>query len=158
MHPVAALWAPACCTSLVAQGGDRENNLAGEIITKAAFHARVPPVDGARPRQRGDARHLVMPAKALCCSLRVRLPSIRRRRLPPLEDSCSSWLQRPRWTWWNFEVVEGDLPVSARSDGGRARSGAGSRSAAAAFKPASVSACTYASAASIQTACASLRT
>ena len=58
----------------------------------------------------------------------------------------------------NFEVVERALSNSARPDEGRARHGSVSKSEAAAFKPASVSAPAYASTASSQTECASMRT
>ena len=90
-------------------------------LQKAPHEGRVAAVDGSQPRRRADARHRMIPAKAVCDEWSVCQHFVGRRCLPPLDVSFSVRLQRPHWRWlrsrcWN--VVFPLLP--ALTKGGRA--------------------------------------
>ena len=90
-------------------------------LEKGPHEGRVAAVDGAQPRQRGDARHKMMPANALCCSFERATAIHSAECVPPLEVSCSTGLQRPRWRWATWRWWDALCPsLPAMTKGGRA--------------------------------------
>ena len=127
-------------------------------LQKSPHEGRVAPVSGAQPRRRADARHLMMPAKVLCCTscARAALRSAKALAAARGKVQCGPAVAFAEMA--TFEVVQRALSLRTQHDEERARHDSVVKSASAAFKPASASATTHASNACSLTACASLRT